>query len=357
MNFIKLYELMDLQNLDGVLLSNLENPTSAINLKYATGFGGSFGLALITKEVKLFFTDFRYRMIAKEQVSSEFDIIELSDGTTTVNDYIEKQNVKRLGFDKSISYGEFESLSKQLKTELVGMDKIFVKLRMVKTDKELTIMRRACEIADLAFSHICTFIKPGITENAIAEELGRFMKTQGADGHSFSPIIASGPRGALPHGRATDKVIESGQLITMDFGCYYQGYASDITRTVGIGELDHKLVEIYNIVLEAQIAGVNAVKAGIKGQDVDKVCRDIIDSKGYAQNFGHGTGHGLGMLVHEGPSCGSKSTDILEPGNVVTVEPGIYIDGFGGVRIEDDVLVLDGTHEVLTSSPKELIIL
>jgi len=356
MNYNTLFELMDLQGLDGVFLSNRENPNSAINVTYATGFKGSFGFVLITKEKKLFFTDFRYRMIAKEQVSSDYQIIELSKNHS-VSSTIEELGIKKLGFDKTISYAEYESFAKMFTCELIPMDNIFEKLRMVKTEEELVIMREAARISDLAFEAILDFIKPGVTEIAIADELERVMKLNGGDGHSFSPIVASGARGALPHGRATDKVIQEGELITMDFGCYYQGYASDMTRTVAVGQVDKKLLEIYDIVLESQIAGVEAVKVGIKGQDVDKVCRDIIDSKGYGSNFGHGTGHGLGMLVHEGPSVGSKSNDILAPGNVITVEPGIYIDGFGGVRIEDDVVVKADGIEVLTKSPKELIIL
>jgi Xaa-Pro aminopeptidase len=356
MNYETLYQLMKKQDLDGVFLSNRENPNSFINLKYATGFGGSFGFALITKEKRLFFTDFRYRMIAKEQVSSDFEIVELSKGNNTINEIINECEVKKLGFDKSISYAEYESFKTAFDCELVPMDGIFEQLRLEKTEDELKIMRRAAEISDLAFTHILTFIKPGVTEIEVADELERVMKSHQGE-HSFSPIVASGVRGALPHGRATTKKIESGELVTMDFGCLYNGYCSDMTRTVAVGKVEDKLVEIYNIVLESQMAGVNAVKKGIKGQDVDKVCRDIIDSKGYGKNFGHGTGHGLGMLVHEGPSVGSKSEDILSPGNVITVEPGIYIDGFGGVRIEDDVVVKEDGIEVLTKSPKELIIL
>ncbi len=356
MNYESLKQLMELQELDAVFLSNRENPNSAINLTYASGFKGSFGFAILTKEKKYFITDFRYRAIAKEQVNSDFIKLELGTDGFKINDLIQELKIKNLGFDKAISYQEYEQLKESFDCELVPMDNIFEKLRLVKTEEELVIMRQAARISDLAFESILSFIKPGVTEIEVADELERIMKLHGGQ-HSFSPIVASGVRGALPHGRASEKVIAENELVTMDFGCLYQGYCSDMTRTVAVGEVSDKLKEIYNIVLESQIAGVNAVKVGIKGSDVDKVCRDIIDSKGYKENFGHGTGHGLGMLVHEGPSVGSKSQDILSPGNVITVEPGIYIDDFGGVRIEDDVVVKTDGIEILTKSPKKLIIL
>ena len=231
------------------------------------------------------------------------------------------------------------------------------KLRMIKTDDEIRTIRRAAEIADEAFSHILTFIKPGVTELEVSNELEFFMRRLGASESSFDTIVASGKRSALPHGVATGKTIENGDMVTLDFGALYDGYVSDITRTVAVGEPTEELKKIYHIVLEAQMRACSALKPGMTGKEADAVARDYIKDHGYGEAFGHSTGHGIGLEVHEGPGLSFRSDTVLKPGMVVTVEPGIYVPGLGGVRIEDDVLITEDGCELLTSSPKELIIL
>ncbi len=218
-------------------------------------------------------------------------------------------------------------------------------------------MKKACEITDQAFSHILTFIKPGVTEIEVANELERYLKTLGASAMSFDTIVASGLRSAMPHGVASDKVIEEGDVVTLDFGCYYQGYSSDMTRTIAVGSIDPKLEEIYHVVLDAHNLVNQKAKAGMTGAELDAIARDYISEKGYGQYFGHSLGHGVGLDIHEAPGVNAKNDQPVEVGMVITNEPGIYIEGLGGVRIEDDLVVHPDHVELLNRSPKELIIL
>ena len=207
----------------------------------------------------------------------------------------------------------------------------------------------------MAFEYILGRIKEGVTEREIALDLEFFMKKQGATALSFDTISASGIRSAMPHGIATDKKIENGDFLTLDFGCVFEGYCSDMTRTVVVGKANDKQKEIYNTVLKAQTTAIDAIKAGMKCSEVDGVARKIITAAGYGENFGHSLGHSVGIEIHENPSFSPKSNAVVQNGNVITVEPGIYIDGFGGVRIEDLIVVQNGKAVNLTSSPKELI--
>jgi Xaa-Pro aminopeptidase len=256
-----------------------------------------------------------------------------------------------------LSYSSFKLYAKEIESELVPFSGIIEKLRLIKTDAEIKILKVAADIADAAFKHILDFLRPGKTELEVSNELEFFMRRAGATSSSFDTIVASGYRSALPHGVASDKVIEAGDIVTMDYGCYYNGYVSDITRTVAVGEPDAKLKEIYDIVLEAQLLGMAGIKPGMTGREADAITRDYITEKGYGEYFGHSTGHGIGLEIHEGPGLSMKSDVILEPGMVVTCEPGIYIPGLGGVRIEDDTLITKDHNEALTHSTKELIIL
>jgi Xaa-Pro aminopeptidase len=226
---------------------------------------------------------------------------------------------------------------------------------LVKTEKELEKMAKAADIADQAFHHIIGYIRPGVTERAVALELEIYMKKLGASALSFETIAASGVRSSMPHGIATDKIIEDGDFLTLDFGCVYDGYCSDMTRTVVVGKATQKQKKIYGVVLEAQIAALNAIREGINGIDVDKIARDVISSRGYGEYFGHGLGHGVGLEVHEEPRLSPTGTKKLLENMVVTDEPGIYIPGFGGVRIEDLIVVKKDGCEVLSKSPKQLI--
>lgn len=228
---------------------------------------------------------------------------------------------------------------------------------MIKSEEEINIIKVACEIADNAFTHILNFIKPGVTELDVSNELEFFMRKQGATSSSFDIIVASGLRSALPHGVATDKVIETGDFVTLDFGAYYNGYISDITRTVAVGQPSEKLVEMYNAVLESQLLAVEKVGPGMTGAQADAIARDYLKSKGLGDAFGHSLGHGIGLEVHEGPGLNFRSEVVLEPNMLVTIEPGVYIPGIGGVRIEDDILITETGNEILNHSDKQLIIL
>lgn len=340
-------------DLDGILI------TSTYNRRYASNFTGTAGVVLISFDKAIFITDFRY----VEQATKQCEGFEIIQQKTSIPEevaaLIASLGIKKLGFEQDhmtfASYKVYEAAIKG--AELVPFSGIIEKLRLIKTEPEIKILKEAAEIADAAFKHIITFIQPGRSELEVSNELEFFMRKEGATSSSFDIIVASGLRSALPHGVATDKQIEKGDFVTLDFGAYYKGYVSDITRTVAVGNPSEQLKEIYQIVLEAQLRGVNGVKPGISGKEADALTRDYITEKGYGEYFGHSTGHGIGLEVHEGPNLSIKSDIVLEPGMVVTVEPGIYIPGVGGVRIEDDTLITNDGNERLTYSSKELIIL
>lgn len=338
--------------IDGLLI------TSEKNRRYMTGFTGTAGVVLITRTDAKFVTDFRYVEQAQKEIQN-FDIIQHKGPLIEeVGTLVKDMGIQRLGFEQEhMTYAMYQNYKQKCDTELVPVSGVIEKLRMIKTESELSILKEATKIADEAFEHICTFIRPGISELDVSNELEFFMRKKGAISSSFDIIVASGYRSALPHGVASEKIIEEGELVTLDFGAYYKGYCSDITRTVAVGEPSEKLKEIYATVLEAQLRGMKGTKAGMTGREADALTRDYIKEKGYGEYFGHSTGHGLGMDVHEGPSLSVKSETVLEKGMVVTVEPGIYIAGVGGVRIEDDIVITENGNESLSHSPKELIVL
>ncbi|SDL62397.1 M24 family metallopeptidase [Sediminibacillus halophilus] len=348
----KLRQALKDQNLDALLI------TSAKNRRYITGFTGTAGVVLVSADKALFITDFRYTEQAGEQVK-DFEIIEHKQPIhQEVADQVKKMGGKKLGFEKAdMTYGLYEQYHEQIEAELVPTSGLVEKLRLVKSEEELDIIKAAAQIADAAFEHILTFIKPGVKEIDVSNELEFFMRKQGATSSSFDIIVASGLRSALPHGVASNKEIQKGELVTLDFGALYKGYASDITRTVAVGNISDELKTIYNTVLEAQLKGMEGIKAGITGKEADALTRDYIEEKGYGNYFGHSTGHGLGLDVHEGPALSHRSGQVLEEGMVVTVEPGIYVPNVGGCRIEDDTLVTKEGNESLSFAPKELITL
>lgn len=332
--------------------------TDTFNLRYLTGFTGTTGMALITLENAYFITDFRYTEQAASQCVG-YDIVQNSGPAfEEVADLVESFHLENVAFEeKTVSFKEFVELEMLLEADLVPISGMIESLREVKDADELKIIRQACSIADDAFTYIQTYIKPGMTEIQVANELDFYMRGLGATGVSFETIVASGVRSAMPHGVASDKLIEQGDLITIDFGCYYNGYVSDMTRTISLGEPSETLKEIYQIVLDAQLKVLSEAKPGMTGVQLDAVARDYISSKGYGEAFGHSTGHGIGLEIHEGPNVSRLAEKPFVPGNVITNEPGIYLPGIGGVRIEDDMLVTEDGVERLTHSPKELIIL
>lgn len=350
----KLRSAMAERNLEAMLIVKPENRF------YLSGFTGSSAVLLITAAKAFLVTDFRY----VEQAAAQAPHFEIKkpDGTNykLVAELLDETGASRIGCEgDALTVDEFglyrEFLSDR---ELVTATGLVETLRLIKDEGELVTMRKAAAIADEAWSQILPLIKPGVVERDLAVELEYRMKKLGAEGLAFDIIVASGVRSALPHGRASEKVVEAGDLVTFDFGAAYQGYRSDMTRTVMVGEPAAKQREIYGIVLEAQMRGVAACKAGMTGKELDEVCRSYIREKGYADAFGHGTGHGVGLYIHEGPKLNARAAeDLLKPGMVVTIEPGIYLPGWGGVRIEDMVLVTETGCERLSQSPKELLIL
>ncbi|MFC5463163.1 M24 family metallopeptidase [Lederbergia graminis] len=340
-------------NIDGVLI------TSTYNRRYMTNFTGTAGVVLISEDRALFITDFRYTEQAAEQ-ATDFEIIKHNGPIISeVAERVKELGIKKLGFEQDhLSYSVWKQYEEQVKTaELVPVSNMIENMRLIKDEEEISILKEAADIADATFKHILDYIKPGVTELEVSNELEFFMRKCGATSSSFDIIVASGARAALPHGVATDKQIEVGDFVTMDFGALHKGYVSDITRTVAVGNPSSQLKEIYDVTLEAQLRAMDQIKAGMTGIEADAIARDYITEKGYGENFGHSLGHGIGLEVHEGPGLSFRSETKLVPGMVVTVEPGIYLPGIGGVRIEDDILITENGNETLTHSTKDLIIL
>lgn len=337
--------------LDGLLITKQEN------WQYLSGFTGTDAVVIVTTKENYLITDFRYIEQATEE-TRDFHIVRpyaLVDDA--VVDKIKELGIKRLGFESdNITFQNYSSLKAKLPdVEMVPLLQAVENIRWVKDAQELSAIKKAAEIADKAFDSLLKMIKPGVTELELATELEYFMKKNGSEKTSFDTILASGPRGALPHGAASEKKLAKGDFVVIDFGAVYKGYHSDMTRTVVLGPADQKQIEIYNLVLEAQIRAIEAIKPGILCTDIDAVARNLIGSQGYGPNFGHGLGHSVGLEIHEKPAFTPRDKTKLESGMVLTVEPGIYISGWGGVRIEDLVVVTPDGVEILSKTPKQLL--
>ncbi len=334
--------------------------TKLPNVRYLSGFSGSAGYLVLAQKAKYFVSDFRYKIQASREINKSLRVkIDKQGSFDFIREISEKYGLKRIGFESgAMVYSQVQILKKVLKgKKLVPVDGLIEQFTTVKTNDEIDNIRYAVKITDKVFSKLLAFIKPGITETDIAAELTYLQIKGGASGNSFSPIVASGENSAFPHAQPTNRKLKSGDLLTLDFGCIYNGFCSDMTRTIGIGKLSAEAKKIYQIVSDAQQLAINSIAKNKSTKVVDSVARNYIHSKGYGKYFGHGLGHGLGIEVHENPRLNQISNSILTEGNVVTVEPGIYIENFGGVRIEDDVIVTEDGCEVLNSSPKELIII
>lgn len=350
----KLRSVFDEHGIDAMLITNDQNR------RYLTGFTGSAGLVLITKEEAFLAVDFRYVAQASSQ-AKDYSIIEVSTKANLLGEIVrqtERLNVAKLGFEQNhLNYYSYSEYKGKLSAEMIPLSGVVEKLRMIKDEEEIKTIRVAAEIADAAFTHIQEFIRPGVTEIEVSNELEFYMRKQGATSSAFDTIVASGQRSALPHGVASSKLIEKGDMVTLDFGAYYQGYRSDITRTLAVGEPNEDLRGIYYIVQNALSKALSSIKPVMTGKEADALSRDFITEKGYGKQYGHGSGHGIGLDIHEEPFKNTNCEIQLEPGMVLTVEPGIYIPNLGGVRIEDDILITGEGNEVLTKSTKDLIIL
>jgi Xaa-Pro aminopeptidase len=332
--------------------------TDATNVRYLTGFTGSNGLALLGPLTRAFFTDFRYVEQAADEVHPSFERRRVRNGLLDGIAEAVPPGASRLGFERShMSVREHERLLELLPgVELVGLDGLVEGMREIKEPEELESIRAAAVLADTAFERLLYDGLVGRTERELALALEYGMRERGADREAFPTIIAGGPHGARPHARPREVEIRRGDLVVIDWGAQLDGYCSDCTRTVAAGEVGEEARSVYELVLQAQLVALDAIRPGASGREVDGAARDLIDGGGYGDEFGHGLGHGVGLEVHEGPRLSRRSDDELEAGNVVTVEPGIYLPGRLGVRIEDLVAVTEDGREVLTSVSKRLIV-
>ncbi len=347
-----LREAMARDGVDAILISDPQS------VAWLTGFSGSFGQSIVTPRDARFLTDSRYTLQASEEVKSMPSLSFSSpvQGHEFIAAQAREMGLTRLGFEaESVPYATYEKWAGAMGgIELVPAPDLVGGLRMVKSPEEVAKIRAACALADAAFERVVRLIQPGVTEFDIGLEIEFFFRRQGAE-VAFPPVVASGLRSARPHGRASEKRLDLGDFVTMDFGARLDGYNSDITRTVVVGEPTDRHREVYSRVLEAQLASLDAMRPGVPARDIDAHARRVLGD--FAPYFGHGLGHGLGRLVHDSGRMNASSKAILAPGQVWTVEPGVYIDGFGGVRIEDDVVVTEDGIEVLTHSPKDLMAL
>ena len=355
-HFAKIAAQLESHDLDGMLLTN------EANRFYASGFhsAGTDGMALVTREQCYYFTDSRYTEAAQRHVQGA-DIQEVGAGrgySVLLKEAIQRHHIRRLGFeDAYMTVREHDLYAKALPCQLVPAADLLAQLRDVKDPEELEIMVAAQRIAERALTDILNEIRPGVTEKEIAARLQYLMLHYGAENMSFDPIVVSGPNGSLPHGVPSEKVIQSGEFVTMDFGCIYHGYCSDMTRTVAVGSVTEEMRQVYDTVLAAQKAGIEAARAGATGRAVDGAARAVIQQAGYGPYFGHSFGHGVGVEIHEGPNATPSNDKPLPAGAVISAEPGIYLPGKLGVRIEDVLYLTEGGCQNLTLAPKELLIL
>ncbi len=353
-NLERLKNRIAAEGLDAVLLID------SYNRHFATGFHSTSGAVIVTAKDAWLITDSRYIEAAEEVAAGRYNVLQHTAEhpmNAMIKAVLAEQGVSRLGGESSrLNYEEYTAYEELLGIKMIGCQGMLDELRAVKSEDELKYMRKAQEITDEAFAYILTFIKPGMTERRVAAELVYQMMIRGADQVSFDPIVVAGHRSSMPHGVPTENVIQEGDFVTMDFGCLYRGYCSDMTRTIAIGHATEEMRKVYDTVLQAQLAGLAASKAGVLGKDVDKAARDVIEAAGYGEYFGHGYGHSLGLEIHEAPYASPKGNAPMPAGCVCSAEPGIYLPGKFGVRIEDTAIFREDGVEILTKSPKELII-
>lgn len=326
--------------LDAILIS------APANRRYLSGFTGSAGYLLVTPRRQVLFTDSRYFEQAGNQ-SPHFEVVQTKPGLDWLVEALKETGVRRVGIESdNMTVASYNRLLDAIKedeglagTSLIATSGIADELRESKDKDELAQLQKAIDVSDRAMETVCPLIEAGMTEKEVAWRMEAAMREFGADNTSFGTIVAAGPNGAMAHHRADDTVIKAGEPIVIDMGAQVNGYCSDITRTVVVGEPDEMFHKIYNIVLGAQLTAINTVRPGLTGEECDALARDIIAEAGYGDNFGHGLGHGVGLAVHENPRVGPQAENVLKPGMVFTVEPGIYLSGWGGVRIEDIVVL------------------
>lgn len=353
-NIEKYQSLLETGEVDALLL------TSVYNRLYAAQYRVAEGVAVVTREGAYYFTDSRYIEAAEKNLKG-FTVRMTHPGSSEIeriNEVIGEHTTKKFGFEENdMTYGDYLRYNEALHAVLVPMQAKIDAFRATKEPWEIELMRKAQAITDQTFSELCKIIQAGMTEKELEAELLYRLYKHGAEGPSFDPIVVSGPNTSLPHGVPGERKLEFGDFITMDFGCIYGGYCSDMTRTVALGFVSEEMDKVYKTVLKAQLAGIAATKAGVAGRDIDGTARKVIADAGYGDYFGHGYGHSLGILIHEAPNANTRNDQPMPAGAVVSAEPGIYLPGKFGVRIEDVTVITETGCEVLTKSPKKLIIL
>ncbi|MBQ6372577.1 MAG: aminopeptidase P family protein [Oscillospiraceae bacterium] len=353
-NIEKIRKKLGEKYLDAVIIENEKNQ------RYAAGFPFTDGSVIVAREGAWLITDSRYIEAAGMQAEGvEILMYEKQKPLRAfISEIISSSAVKRLGIEeKSLSYGRYLELKELLPCELVPAQYIFSDFRASKSEEEIGYMKEAQAISEAALDEVLGIIKPGMTEKEIAAELVYRMLRHGSEGNSFDPIVVTGTKTSMPHGVPGDNIVKAGDFLTMDFGCIKHGYCSDMTRTVAVGHASDEMRKIYSIVLEAQLAGIAASAAGVPGCEIDAAARKVISDAGYGAYFGHGYGHSLGLDIHEAPNANPTGTAPMPVGAVVSAEPGIYLPGKFGVRIEDVAVMREGGCEVITKAPKQLIIL
>jgi Xaa-Pro aminopeptidase len=331
--------------------------TKLANVRYLTGFSGSSAMALLTPAESVFFTDGRYDEQSRHEVPDLTRVASMENLAAAIRDHLRRLGIGRVGFERhAVTVAQLERWQERFDgVELAGIGEEVERLRWSKDEEELELLRSAQEATDGAFENILDLLVVGITERHASAQLELAMARHGADGLSFDPIVAFGEHAAEPHHRPCHRALAEGDVITMDFGAKVGGYHTDMTRTVAFGEPATELRKVHDIVAGAQQAGIDALRPGVAGGDVDRAARSVIDDAGYGDRFTHGLGHGVGLEIHEGPSLRRDGDDVLPAGAVVTVEPGVYLPGMGGVRIEDAVEVSEDGPTVVGSSTRELI--
>lgn len=352
--FAAIRDRLSAYGLDAMLI------TGDSNRRYAAGFASTAGVALVTRDEAYFFVDSRYIEAASKSISGA--TVEMTDRSNSyeskINSVIDKKNIKKLGAEEeSLSHAQFTAYQTKLKAELVPAQKLLTELRIIKTPEETERLIKAQRISERALEQVLGIIAPGMTERQIAAELTYRMIKEGAETLSFEPIVVSGVKSSMPHGVPGDNIIREGDFLTMDFGCKYEGYCSDMTRTVAIGSVSDEMARVYETVLKAQNEGIKAARAGMTGAELDGVARGVIAAAGYGEYFGHGFGHGVGLDIHEAPTAGPTGSAVMPAGAVISAEPGIYLEGRFGVRIEDVIILGENGCENITKAEKKLIIL
>jgi Xaa-Pro aminopeptidase len=355
MRLTELRESLVTEGLDAILITQPENR------RYLSGFTGSAGVLLISQDEAVLATDFRYYEQVGKQ-APDFRLAKITDKfKTLLPELVQQIGAESVGFESAHltvdQYQEWQEVTEGAvstsRFELVPTKELVEEIRAIKDEDELSKIKKAIALADEAIAHIAGFIEPGMKEKEVAWELEVFMRIHGAEKLAFDLIVGSGPNGAMPHATVSERVVQAGEPIVIDLGAVVDGYNSDLTRTICAGQPDDKFREIYEIVLEAQLTAEQNIRPGMTGKQADGIARQVIEEAGYGENYGHGLGHGVGLAVHEKPVVGRLSKDVLEPGMVFTVEPGIYLPGWGGVRIEDIVVMREDGVEVLTQASKE----